>query len=284
MPQYRKNSSGITPLVILVIVGLIAVIGYFVLKGGGGIKVPGTSNIPKVSERDFSFIKDENVRKHLTAQANVRKMRLKAYGDEKSARDPTVANYVEIDLIADNASTWFEQGGQKDLELVNVNGVVYVKDYSDNSWWMQTKPKEETEEFLLQREVALPSDLGEIPAGVESPDYEMLTQEPCPGTPSLTCFKYREPGPDPDPAFDRFFWFDTKDYLLRHEESGYGEFRGYSDYSYDNIEISVPSPTKPVPEGQMVEYYYVGRGGTPLTPENLQDYPVPEDYLQDLDY
>jgi hypothetical protein len=74
-----------------------------------------------------------------------------------------------------------------------------------------------------------------------------LGEESC-GT--LTCYKYQE-GSDADDT-TRIFWFDTKDLLLRKEQTGFGEFVSVSEYSYDNINVSAPSPTKPVPEGKSI--------------------------------
>ncbi len=83
--------------------------------------------------------------------------------------------------------------------------------------------------------------------------YKKLGEEACGG---LTCYKYEEKQGSGDQS-TRTFWFDTKELLLRKETNGYGEFKSTEEYSYDNLSVSAPSPTKEVPEGKSIYDYMV---------------------------
>ncbi|MBI2621762.1 MAG: hypothetical protein HYW63_03940 [Candidatus Levybacteria bacterium] len=272
-------------VIVLIVLGLVAVSAFFIF--GGQEKILQKSNsTKKATEKDFSFIKDAKLQKHLVAQANQTKMRSKSYGTQELAQDPSASNYFEIDMSGSisNSSTWLEKNSQRDFELISHSGVIYIKDYSDNTWWKQAMSQEDIQDFLLQNQTAPPLDLGAIPGAIDSSNFEALGQETCPGTPALTCYKYRQKGLDPDPAFDRIFWFDTNQYLLRHEEGGFGEFRSFIDYSYDNINITAPSKTKNVPEGDSIKFYYVDREGTPISRKELRDAGFSEEQLESVDY
>ena len=79
MPQKRKLILGVAPIAIIVVIIVIALAGgaYFFTKSGGG--GGGLTSLfgPKISEKEFEFVDDPLVRKHLATQANVTSYRTK---------------------------------------------------------------------------------------------------------------------------------------------------------------------------------------------------------------
>jgi len=250
-------------LIIVVIVVAIAGIAFFVLKGPGGSSI-GTTGLgltQRATEADFSFIEDTNLRKHFVAQANQTKYRTKTYSE---AADITFINEVEIKSEEFNTRD-IEQNssGQETKHKIQLGDTTYVKDYSDNAWWKQTITPEELPEVEFEEDTE-PIDYKEeySNTGLE---FNFLGNEACGPSTGLNCFKYEQTTGGPEGmAFSRIFWFDEKDFLLRKEQSTVGEFGASIEYSYDNINITPPSPVKDVPAGGNVYDYYYGSAATQM--------------------
>ncbi len=252
-----KKSKGASPILFVGIVAVIAaIVGYYLYSQG---KLPiGTSTllVPKATENDFAFITDPLIRKHLAAQSNVTSYRSKTHdliGTKGSF------NVFEVQIKgADMAAfyNWHEDDGKKGGELISIGETTYIKDYNEGKWWKQTvkpeeKPKNKDEGEREPKDFT--EDLKEMQA--KPLTYEKLGEESCG---SLTCYKYKEVDVQ-TPEASRIFWFDKSKFLLRKEESGFGEWRGTTEYTYDAINIGAPSPTKDVPEGRNI-YEYLGTG------------------------
>lgn len=253
-------------LIILIVLAVVGGGGYFLIQSGKlsgpASSLPGASLfIPKATEKDFAFIEDPLIRKHFAAQANVTAFRSRSHDLIAQAGS---YNVFEVQAQGDDAAfyNWHEDDGKKNGELISIGNTTYVKDYKDGAWWKQTlkpeeKPKNEDEGA---RE---PQNFEEEYKEDRKLTYQKLGEEACgPSTGSgLTCYKYKEVDPK-NPEASRIFWFDKGKFLLRREESGFGEWRAAIEYSYDGINIRVPSPTKEVPEGKNIyEYLYPGAPG-----------------------
>ena len=137
-----KSQKGLAPLILIVIVaivGAMAIGGYFLTKKSGSpIGVPGVSQTTQATEKDFSFIDDEKVRKHFAAQANQQTYRQKSTTSAK--KGSSVNEYqIKSDLI--NIRT-IENGSKGETSHLITIGekdgeTIYVKDYSDNKWWRE---------------------------------------------------------------------------------------------------------------------------------------------------
>jgi len=278
-----QKDKGFAPVIIVVVVAL-ALGGFLFLKKSGG-SLPGISQTPRATEKDFEFIEDANVRKNFVAQANQTSYRTKTVSE---AAGLTFVNEVQIKGEEFNyRDVQYESGDKEIKHTINIGDTIYVKDYADSKWWKQTiKPEELTQEEKDQEPVDFKEEFSQ-------PDlkFKFITKEACG---NLTCFKYEQTSPSIPGT--RTFWFDDKDYLLRKEEAGYGEFITRTEYSYDKINISAPSPTKDVPEGKSIYYYEFNTQST--TPTNYQapvnnqpvptpDYEIPQDFeipQEDLGY
>lgn len=269
MPKSLKKPVGIAPLAIVVIIGaLIAagIGGFFLLKRQGIITTPKVSLFPSATEKDFDFIADPILRKHLAAQSNQRSYRTKTYS---SGADLNLTN--EYQFKGENLNTreiQLNPSGKEIKHKIQIADTIYIKDFTDNKWWKQTITPEVQEEVPKEEKPEEPVD---FKAEYSKPDlqFKSLGKEACD---NLMCYKYEQlTGGSEEMAFKRIFWFDDKKFLLRKEETTVGEFTVSSQYSYD-VNIIPPSPTKDVPEGRSIFEYE----NTPLTPSTpVQNYPVP---------
>ena len=138
---------------------------------------------------------------------------------------------------------------------MTINDTTYVKDYSDNKWWKQTKKEVPVQKDNTQN-TPIKQDFENIvsqPTPMPSKEPQKIGEEPCPNIPSLTCYKYSEVDAFMGSTSKTIFWFDNKDYLRRKESQENGE--GWSEFEYDNINIQAPSPTKEVPAGKDISEY-----------------------------
>jgi len=270
-------------IIIVVVVAVIGVIGFFVLKQGNVTSVTNQS-LPGLTEADFSFIDDDNLKKHFVAQSNQSTYRTSTYSD---AADMTFVMEVEVKGEGFNTrDIEYQPEDRETKHKVQIGNTTYVKDYSDNKWWKQTNIPEELPDEEISEEEEEPIDFKEE---YSQPDlkFEFLGKEACGPSASsgLMCFKYKQltGGPE-EMAFDRVFWFDDQKYLLRKDEVTVGEFTNTIEYSYDGINVAAPSPTKDVPAGKSIyDYLYSNNQAAPAMPqEQFSDYEVPTDLPTDF--
>lgn len=283
MPQ---NQKGFAPILIVVIIAAVALIGGLLLYKGGNLPVAlpslsGARMLSIASEKDFANISDPVLKKHFVAQSNVAAMRATSLSSGKGT-----TNITEYESSGNDFKfRWIEKDGDKEMShLISIGDITYVKDYSDNKWWKQVaKPEKNLENNAPEK----PEDLKDELLKENPLLYKQIGQEACG---SLTCYKYEQTFKD-SPG-KRTFWFDTKYYLLRKETSGYGEFSVDANYSYDNISILAPSPTKDVPEGKSVYDYFnqvqaapaagapsVRTVDLPTLPPETENFNVPQEEL-----
>ncbi|MDP3973929.1 MAG: hypothetical protein Q8P92_03795 [Candidatus Daviesbacteria bacterium] len=266
------SKGSVNPVVIIVVLAIAAIGGYFFLSQKGSLpspSLPSTSTLtPRATEKDFeSITEDPTLRKHFAAQANKTDYRYKGTSPGSGL---TTVNEVQIKGESVNSKEIESDGSKEKKHLIILGDTTYLKDYSDNKWWKQTiKPEEIPDEEGAEE----PKDFKEE---YSQPDlqYKSLGKEDCGSHASgLTCFKYEQIFPD-SPETKRFFWFDDKDYLLRKDQAGFGEFIATIEYSYDNINITTPSPTKDVPEGRSIYEYSLG--SDTMTPPSPTENQIPE--------
>lgn len=268
---FRLSGKVPLPVIIGVIVAIIAIVGYFLYSQGKLASiVPGLPGLaPRATEADFAFIEDATVRKHMVAQANQLTYRTKTYSDAADL------NFVsEVQIKGEDFNTRDIEStpdGKETKHKIQLGNTTYVKDVSDNKWWKQTLEPEDLPEEDGQE------DAGPIDYKEEyfkpTLKFKALGKEACG---NLTCFKYEQSDPGLGGTF-RTLWFDDKEYLLRKEKSTVAEFSVEVTYSYDNINIIAPSPTKDVPTGKSIYDYYYGVGADYTAPTNTQDF-SPEDF------
>lgn len=241
-----KNSGKgfVLPIIIIVIILIIAAGAFFVLKNSSSPLAGILPTTQRVTEKDFPDVTDPILKKYFVAQANVTAFRSKVNAFEN------VVNYSETKLNGNNFNyrSWEDKNGKISSELISIGNTTYVKDYSDNKWWKQTiKPTEVKEN--KQTSESKPVDFKDEYTKDQKLVYKSLGEETCPNVPNLTCYKYEQSDTQST------IWFDKNEYLLRREASGIGNEKMIVDFEYDNISVSVPSPTKDVPEGKNIYEY-----------------------------
>lgn len=200
-----------------------------------------------LTEAQLSGIKDPLVRKHLVAQANARVYRVSS----KSSGRGEPVSITEIQMVGSEVRfhSITQVNGKANQEMILIGDTTYVKDFSDGKWWKQVAKTDEKNGENRPFEIPDIGDLKEeFTKKQEASEFKSLGTESCG---SLTCYKYQEVEAENKEA-TRTFWFDNKDFLLRKDENKFGEFTSTNEYSYDNINITPPSPTKDVPEGKNI--------------------------------
>lgn len=241
-------------LLVLMLAGLLSgCTGWF-------SKVPGLAQVsqltvPRATEKDFAFIEDATLRKHMVAQANATTFRVRM---TSSGLGAIMVQEIQLADATMAMSSWQEDGQKKSNEMVVMGETTYIRDYSDNLWWKQTAVEEMQEEDTqpTQEPIDFKEEYIEMK---DTTTYKNLGQEACG---SLTCHKYQQLDSQ-NPEATRTLWFDVKEYLLRKDESGYGEFSSSSEYEYADIQIVAPTPTKEVPQGKSI-YEYMMYGDVQL--------------------
>lgn len=214
-------------------------------------KVPGMSQVTQMTqlratEKDFAFIDDATLRKHMVAQANSTTFRTRM---TSSGLGAVTVQEIQLKDSEMSMRSWQEVNEKKSSEMILIGDTTYLKDYKDNSWWKQTAVKNDAVESDPADDIEPIDFKEEYTEMKDTTVYKNLGQEAC-GT--LMCYKYEQSDSANSEGGVRTFWFDVKDYLLRKEESGYGEFSSSSVYEYTNVAVTAPSPTKDVPEGKSI--------------------------------
>jgi len=212
----------------------------------------------QVTEEMFKDIADELVRKNLVATMNQGKVRTRT---TSGTGEEAMVTITELDMSGGNYryKTSQEIKGELKNEMVFMGEAIYLKDYSDGSWWKEvSKPEELADQAKKMIEMPDYETLKEemMQKNTQS-TYKKLGEEPCGGNSGgLTCYVYEEV--DPDGVLSRKFWFDKQKYLTWREELGEGEDKIVNTMEYQGVKVETPAPTKDVPEGQSI-FMLMGR-------------------------
>lgn len=136
--------------------------------------------------------------------------------------------------------------GKANWEVISLDNVTYTKDFTDNKWWKQTTdPSKDTdnpaEDFDFGKD-----DSKDQPEAQRT-QFKAMGKEACG---QFQCFKYQviEPGD----GSTSYIFFDNRDYLLRKMTIQSQDGAYSTEFSYDKVNISAPSPTKEVAPGQVI--------------------------------
>jgi len=137
------------------------------------------------------------------------------------------------------------KNGKEDNAMIVLDKTTYIKDYKDNTWLKMTAsddaekgkaslfdPAAVVEEFKKQAEDT-----------VNQMTIKKLGEEACG---SLSCLKYQMD--EPTYKTTSTVWFDTKAYKSRKMETGLNGSITTIEYSYENVTIVAPTPTKDAPD------------------------------------
>lgn len=130
-----------------------------------------------------------------------------------------------------------KMNGVENSNVITIDDTTYTLDQKDKKWWKVTYKPEEMEEEK-KNEIKNNFDFNEEE---DTTTYKFIVKEACD---SRTCFKYQIVSGEAE-EMTQYIWFDDKEYLVRKmriedKENGASE----STYSYENVNINVPSPVK----------------------------------------
>lgn len=131
-----------------------------------------------------------------------------------------------------------KQNGKEVSNMISIDNTTYTLDYSDNKWWKQSLSPEisGTPESELKDQYTFKEEDFK-----DTTTYKFIVKEACG---NKNCFKYEMISPEAGNA-KMFLWFDDSEYLMRKmliETPGEGNSE--SIYTYEGINIKVPSPVK----------------------------------------
>lgn len=209
-------------------------------------------------------IEDPLIRKHLAAQFRATSYKVVSQSSGKDLGLTTMMIQTN-GTSAKFRTTTTDTKGKVTNDMIVDGDTTYVLDLKDNVWWKQIASKDKKDVSIDFTEKFSPDEMKkQFEENKSKTTYKQLGKETCE---SLTCYRYQEISTDNGKnglrnEGTRTFWFDEKEYLLRKDESKFGEFSSTNTYSYNGVEVKAPSPTKDVPEGKSAyEMMY-----TPSTP------------------
>lgn len=239
MPNFSKQ-AGVAPiaLIIAVVVIAAAVGGYFLLNKGGGVSVPG---LPKsVALNPVCKFNDPDLCKFINNFKVIDNFSAKSITTDKSG---SKSESILENIGTDKTHMVLTESGKENFNVITIGDTTYTKDYSDNKWWKQVRPKI----------TGTPENIKDIITNTEAPEdkttYKKIGMEAC-GT--RQCFKYQIIDPAVTDSTD-YLWFDNSEYLLRRQRSESKDGSATdTEMNYSGINISIPSPTKDATPDQII--------------------------------
>jgi hypothetical protein len=241
-----KNSDGLTPIIIVAIVAVLLAIGggfYFMSQKNGGsnplANLTEGNPLAKVTLNPNCKYNDPELCKFMN------NMMVKK--DQSIKTVSTMGGMNMESLYESSGEDKFRMSsklnGKENSNMISIGETTYTLDYNDNKWWKVTLKKEELDMKIEE------SDTGKF----EFPDeevedktqYKFIAKEACG---NKQCFKYEIVSPEM-PEGKQYIWFDDSEYLMRKMRMESKEGTMESTYSYDNVNISVPSPIKEAAPG-----------------------------------
>lgn len=239
-------------------------------------------------------IEDPLIRKHLAAQFRATSYKIVSQSSGRNAEFTTTMIQTNGSLVKFQTTTT-DTKGKVTNDMIIDGDSTYVLDLKDNVWWKQVASKEKKDPSIDFTEKFSSEEMKkQFEENKSKITYKSLGKEACE---NLTCYKYQELNEDSDKQGLRVegtktIWFDDKDYLIRKDESKFGEFSSVNTYSYVGVEVKAPSPTKNVPEGKSAyEMMYApslpstpaigkstGAGGTDAAPSEAELKKLMEQY------
>lgn len=206
-------------LILITVAATTATIGTIVLRATPKPEQPQTISLPSQA---FPKISDPVLQKHFQAQTVVT-----AYRVQSTSSDRIQATVTEVQ--SENNRFLL-----KTDKFIIVDNTAYFQE--GESWRLAVLPLDEATSFNRFRPETIRQNYQ---------NYQQNSYFKAQGTDkcaTLTCYRYEQidtASPSATTAL-RVFWFDTKDYLLRHDIFKFGRFTSENFYTYDNIDIVPP--------------------------------------------
>jgi len=225
-------------IIIAVVVAALAGGGYFIAsKNGSAPALPGGIGGPVLNSNCKH--NDPDLCKFLNNWKDIKNYSIKATSTSKDSNSESIFEISGEDRFHMVNST----NSKEDYNVITIGDTTYTKDYTDNKWWKQKAEKisEIKDKFEFKVE-----DEGEKVE--DKTTYTSMGKEACS---SRQCFKYQVVSPDMK-GVTEYIWFDDKEYLLRKERTEGSGMVNNSEFSYDKVNVSEPSPTKEAKAGETI--------------------------------
>ncbi len=242
-----KKEQGIAPLIIVAVVAVVAVAGFFLLKKTG--KSPSTMMPSTVSLNPNCKYNDPDLCKYvnrtLSGDYFSKPMVMKS-----TTKDKTGKAVSEMSMEMEGPKKVHMvmiQGGKEFMNTVTINDTIYMKDQKDGKWWKQslkdaTPQQGQTKQFT-------PEEFKKDLEGGDKTTFKKVGKETCG---NLTCFKYQLIYPGLE-SITQYVYFDDKEYMMRKTVTitKTGETTEMT-FELGGSGVTAPSPTKDVPAGQNI--------------------------------
>lgn len=206
---------------------------------------------PTLIPSAFDYITDDQVKKHFLAMTTLLEYRAVNATTSAGTKVMTEFMYTDTGYIYRTIET---KENETLSDVIVEGNTVYIKDKTDTCWWKGSLDPVVPSGVVTDTDavkITTPKDISQEYTNKEQVIFEDMGEEQCG---ERLCFKYKETYLN-STGTERVFWFDSEQYLLRKEEVGTGDIISTTEYSYDNIEITVPVKTKPLREGTEVYEY-----------------------------
>lgn len=226
-----KKSKGPLVIIIVVIAVLAALgLGFFFLKDA----ILSAKGLNGQVLNPNCRLNDKDLCKFMSNFKGLENMSAKTESTINGKKNETLTEVQGSDKI--HMITTVE--GKEEYNIIVIGNTTYTKDYTDNKWWKSTQ--EETPDTQSKEDW---NDAFEesVNNAEDKTTYKKIGKEACG---KLTCFKYQVIDPAMTDSTE-YIWFDTKKYSLRKTRSeGKDGVVTETTYTYENINITEPSPTK----------------------------------------
>lgn len=232
-----KNQRGMAAIgIVVIVVVCLAVIGgivWFALNRG-------STNLPLVGSKfnDKCEYGDKELCKFLN---NFKEQNNYTVKSVSTNADGTKYESTYLLDGTDRFQLISGSSGKEEYNYISIGNTTYTKDYSDNAWFKQTTEPAAQEELKDDYQF---DDTTTNESGQEvKVSYVFVAEEKCD---DKTCLKYEVVTTGSDTK--EYIWFDTKEYLTRKTLTTSSDgTKSESTYSYAEVTISEPSPTKDMP-------------------------------------
>lgn len=232
----QVSKKGLPKVLIVVIVALILIGGggYYFFSQKTGIALPGMI-APLNPNCKYN---DPNLCKFLNNWKEIKDYTVTSTG---TFEGKTSESIMKLNGAGDT-HLLSKTDGKEDYNMISIGDTSYTKDYSDEKWWKTVTKAVTTDTKTTDIKNEFNFDSKEVE---DKTTYTANGKESCG---DKTCFKYEVVNPDVTDSTE-FILFDDREYRLRKTISTSKGTSSESTFSYDNVTISAPSPTKDAGDG-----------------------------------
>ncbi len=235
----QRGSHALVVVLIVVVVAVVGAVGWYVFNKQKKSTNGSVTDLVKQSATKCDS-EDKDICKFFASWKDN-----KYYSVDTTTTAAGQTSTMKMQYVATD-KYHFVTTGEGAMEIITIGNDTYTK--SGDTWYKQTQKKDDTTTKLKDETTTDFKEPTTDQASTQAPTYKLIGKEACG---KLTCFKYQVVDPNAKDTTE-YIWFDTKDYQLRKESTQTGDTKSESTFSYDKVEINVPSPVKELGPNQVV--------------------------------